>query len=332
MTAKPITVLGAGSFGTALAVLLARNHNLVPLWGHNPEHINALKTQHQNKRYLPNIKLSTSITPMYRLAAAVDAVDDILIAVPSYVFRDLLIELKPLLKDHHRIAWGTKGLDPKSHQLLHEVVQSELGSNRKIAVLSGPSFAAEIATNRPTAISLAGNDQDFLDDLSRRLHNNRFRVYQNSDLIGVEICGAVKNVLAIATGITDGLKLGANTRAALMTRGLIEMRRLCIALGGSENTVLSLAGVGDSILTCTDDQSRNRRFGFAIGQGESTKTAKKLINQVIEGVDNAEQIYLLAKKHKIDMPIVNQVHNVIHGNLKPVQAIHNLLSRSPKSE
>ena len=228
--------------------------------------------------------------------------------------------------------WATKGLDPATGNLLHHVLADAFGTDFPMAVLSGPSFAKEVANALPTAISLASNNEGFSKRLVQLLHQQSFRVYTHHDLIGMQVGGTVKNVLAIATGISDALGFGANTRCALITRGLAEMMRLCQALGGESQTLMGLAGMGDLILTCTDDQSRNRRFGLALGAGVKTQQALAQIQQVVEGKDNAQDVVALAHKLGVEMPICEQVAAVIYQHLEPKQAVLNLLSREAKAE
>ncbi|MFT3741423.1 MAG: NAD(P)H-dependent glycerol-3-phosphate dehydrogenase [Gammaproteobacteria bacterium] len=333
MTMKtPITVLGAGSWGTALAILLAKNHHAVRLWSHNPAHVAELQSTRRNLKYLPDFTLPDNITFYSDLTAALYQIQDILIVVPSQVFRNLLLELKPLLPDQARIAWGTKGLDPTSHTLLHATAHEILGPHFPLAVISGPSFAHEVAAGLPTAVCVASADQTFAHELSLRLINPSFRAYTTPDITGVEICGVIKNILAIAAGAVDALKLGSNAQSALMTRGLAEMQRLGLALGGAVPTFMGLAGVGDLILTCTDNHSRNRRFGRAIGEEKSKEAALAEIGQVVEGLNNLTTVYQLAHKLGVNMPITEQVYQVIYQNRPLSEAIQELFSRQPKSE
>ena len=325
-----VTVLGAGSWGTALALLLAKNGCEVRLWDRDEEHINSLREKRVNARYLPNFPFPDRIVVYHELGASIENVTDLMMAVPSHAFREVFSKMLPHLSPAVRIAWGTKGLDV-THQLLHVVVQSLLSPSTPIAVLSGPSIAREVAAGLPTAISLASNNQSFSQDLTRYLYNEYFRVYPSDDLIGVELCGAVKNVLAIAAGISDGMSLGANARSALITRGLTEMGRLCQALGGKQKTLLELAGVGDLILTCTDDQSRNRRFGLALGKGLDRLRAEKDIGQAVEGLYNAKQVYALAKSQGVEMPITQQVYRILYENVSSRAAVEALLQRVPKT-
>ena len=231
-----------------------------------------------------------------------------------------------------QIAWATKGFNSDNGSLLHKVVADIFSEQTPAALLSGPSFAAEVAADLPTAITIASPQPDFAALLADILHSERFRTYTNSDLIGVEVGGAVKNVMAIAAGIADGLGLGANTRAALITRGLNEIIRLGVKLGGKQETFMGLAGLGDLILTCTDNQSRNRRFGLALGQGKDRAEAIQEIGQEIEGISAAKETFLLAKKHGVDMPITEQTYKVLYEGLAPLEAVQNLLAREQKAE
>ena len=330
MTNRFITVLGAGSWGTALALVLARNGQEVRLWSREKDHVDKMRWQRVNNRYLPNYPFPKTLHVSDNLESSLDDVIDILIVVPSFAFQEVVIRIKPYINSNSRIAWGTKGLAATGY-LLHQVVEMELG-HLTMAAISGPSLAAEVVANLPTAIAVASNRAEFSRDLIKQLHGPCFRVYQNDDMIGVELCGSVKNILAIAAGIGDGLELGANARAALITRGLAEIGRLVYAMGGKQETLVGLAGLGDLVLTCTDNQSRNRQFGLALGKGIDVKTAEQAIGQAIEGLYNTAQVYKLAKKHAIDMPVTNQVYRILHENLDPRQAVRELLERSPKME
>ncbi|AAO91015.1 NAD(P)H-dependent glycerol-3-phosphate dehydrogenase [Coxiella burnetii] len=326
----PIAILGAGSWGTALALVLARKGQKVRLWSYESDHVDEMQAEGVNNRYLPNYPFPETLKAYCDLKASLEGVTDILIVVPSFAFHEVITRMKPLIDAKTRIAWGTKGL-AKGSRLLHEVVATELGQV-PMAVISGPSLATEVAANLPTAVSLASNNSQFSKDLIERLHGQRFRVYKNDDMIGVELCGSVKNILAIATGISDGLKLGSNARAALITRGLTEMGRLVSVFGGKQETLTGLAGLGDLVLTCTDNQSRNRRFGLALGEGVDKKEAQQAIGQAIEGLYNTDQVHALAQKHAIEMPLTFQVHRILHEDLDPQQAVQELLERSPKAE
>lgn len=324
-------MLGAGSWGTALAVLLARNNAPAVLWGHNAQHLAELAKARRNERLLPGVAFPGSLQVSADLAHALSAADDCLVAVPSHAFRETLTRLAPHLKPHMRVAWATKGLEPESGKLLHEVAQELLGA-RATAVISGPTFAREVAAGSPTALTVASATPQFAADLAARLHNDTLRAYTSDDVIGVELGGAIKNVLAIAAGIADGLGYGANTRAALITRGLAEMMRLGVALGGKRETFMGLAGLGDLVLTCTDDQSRNRRLGLALARGTALADALRDIGQIVEGVPTAREVMRLAKAHSIEMPISEQVYCVLHEGKSPRNAVQSLLQREQKAE
>ena len=329
---KKIAILGAGSWGTALALLAARNGCQTLLWGHNPEHIVALSQDRQNKRYLPDHPFPVNLTVTANLAEVVAFSHLLLVCVPSHAFKKTLIELKPYVSNEIKIAWASKGFNPDDGSLLHEIVAETFTAQTSAAILSGPTFAHEVAANLPTAITIASAQPHFAKQLSGILHSGLFRIYTSSDVIGVEVGGAVKNVLAIAAGIADGLGFGANTRAALITRGLNEIIRLGVKLGGKQETFMGLAGLGDLILTCTDNQSRNRRFGLALGLGKDRAAAIQAIGQEIEGISAAKETYLLAKKYAIDMPITEQTYKVLYEGLAPRTAVQNLLAREQKAE
>jgi glycerol-3-phosphate dehydrogenase (NAD(P)+) len=329
---KKIAILGAGSWGTALAILAARNGCQTLLWGHNPEHMLALATDRQNIRYLPNLPFPDNLQVTSELSDVATFSNLILICVPSHAFKKTLISLKPYSSIDIQIAWASKGFNPDDGCLLHEIVAEIFTEQTPAAILSGPTFAREVAANLPTALTIASAQPDFAKQLSTILHGGLFRIYTSSDVIGVEVGGAVKNVLAIAAGIADGLGFGANTRAALITRGLNEIIRLGVVLGGKQETFMGLAGLGDLILTCTDNQSRNRRFGLALGLGKNRNDAIQEIGQEIEGISAARETFLLAKKYGIEMPITEQTYKVLYEDLAPLTAVQNLLSREQKAE
>jgi glycerol-3-phosphate dehydrogenase (NAD(P)+) len=330
--AASITVLGAGSWGTALALLLARNGVETLLWGFDTNEVDALKQERQNSRYLPGIRFPDNLSVTSDLKKAVENQPLLLLAVPSHAFRSTLQAIKPHLTEQAKISWATKGLDKETGGLLHESAEEILGKQIPLAVISGPSFAREVAENLPTALTVASAHANFLEEIAGLLHNERFRVYTSNDMVGAQIGGAVKNVMAIAAGISDGLKFGANTRAALITRGLAEMIRLGIALGANQETFMGLAGMGDLILTCTDDQSRNRRMGLGLGKGRPVEMVREEIGQEVEGVSAAKEIYLLAQKHHVEMPITEQIYSVLYESLPPLDAVKNLLARDKKAE
>ena len=329
---KPIAVLGAGAWGTALAILFARNSRHTLLWGHEPEHIEALGKDRSNEVSLPGIPFPEALEPSDSLAQVLASCDDILIVVPSHALRSMLEQIKPLLRREHRLAWATKGLEKDTAKLLHENLVTVIGNDHPFAVISGPTFAAEVAQGLPTAITVASHNQQFADDLAQSMHNEFFRAYTSQDITGVEIGGAVKNVMAIAAGIADGLGFGANTRSALITRGLHEIMCLGTALGGQQETFMGLTGLGDLVLTCTDNQSRNRRYGLARAQGMNHEQALDSIKQVVEGIQTAREVLQLAQQHGVEMPITQQVYRVLYEDLDPRKAVHDLFARELKPE
>ncbi len=328
----PIAVIGAGSWGTALAIVAARNESPTRMWGRNPDHCRQMSTQRQNQRYLPGIALPENVRITPDLETCLDGVEDLLIAVPSHAFVDILERILSLTDSGIRIAWATKGLHPEQGTTLFDHVRTRFSTTTPLAILSGPTFATEVAAGLPTAIALACEDERFAYELGGRLQQPNFRVYSSSDMIGASIAGAVKNVLAIAAGIADGLGFGANTQAALITRGLAEMTRLSIAAGGQAQTMMGLAGLGDLILTCTDNQSRNRRMGLGLAGGHSVDEIRHRMGQVVEGVRTAQQVQWLAAQLNVDMPISRQVFRVLYEGIPPQRAVDELLSRAPGSE
>lgn len=328
-----ITVLGAGSWGTALALLVARNGVPTLLWSHRREHAAAMAAERRNTRYLPNAAFPATLAVTPDLAEAVaQASDAVLVAVPSHAFRDTLRLLSPHLPTGAGLIWATKGLDRASGCLLHETAREILGPERDMAVLSGPTFAAEVVRELPSAITVGASSEAFGAKIVAWLHNAYFRAYTTDDIIGAQLGGACKNVLAIAAGISDGLGYGANARAALITRGLAEMMRLSLALGARSETLMGLAGVGDLVLTATDNQSRNRRFGLGVGKGRPRAEIHAEIGQEIEGILAARLIHELAGRKGVDMPITAQTYRVLYEDLPPAEAVRNLLLREPKPE
>lgn len=325
-------MLGAGSWGTALAIQLARSNGPVTLWGHDAELMADLAEKRVNKRYLPGIPLPDRLMINPDLETSVQVAKDILLVVPSHAFRSVLTAVQPYLAEDARLVWATKGLESGSGKLLHEVAQEVLGDGVPTAVVSGPTFAREVAEGLPTAVTVASTDAQFANDLAARLHSKTFRAYTSDDVTGVEVGGAVKNVLAIAAGIADGLGYGANARTALITRGLAEMMRLGEALQGQRETFMGLAGLGDLVLTCTDNQSRNRRLGLALGQGKLLEEALAAIDQVVEGVQTAREVHDLALSRGVDMPITEQIYAVLYEARKPKDAVQALLTRDQKAE
>ncbi|OIQ47182.1 MAG: glycerol-3-phosphate dehydrogenase [Gammaproteobacteria bacterium MedPE] len=328
-----IAVLGAGSYGSALAICLARNNNNTLMWAHNPEHVAQLKKDGSNEKYLPGAKFPDTLTMSDDLASVVAATKTILVVVPSFAFVDMLKQLKPLLTPEHRLAWATKGLEAETGRLLQDVAREVLGDKIALAVLSGPTFAKEMAAGMPTAISLASSEPEFAEHLAQLLHNEKnFRVYQNTDFTGIQLGGAVKNVIAIGAGMSDGLGFGANARIALVTRGLAELCRVGQAVGAEQATFMGMAGLGDLVLTCTDNQSRNRRFGLALGKGVGIEDAIAEIGQVVEGYRNTKEVYLLAQRLGVEMPITEQIYQVLYEGKDASIAAKALLGRAKKIE
>jgi len=325
-----IAVLGAGSWGTALAILLSRNGINVRLWGHLHEEIEPLLAERENRQYLPGIPFPEGLQPTISLAETVDGADEVLVVVPSHAFRQTLERVKPLLSTAP-LNWATKGLEPETHKLLHQVAEEVLGE-RPMAIISGPTFAMEVAAGLPTAVTVASTSAAHAQQFANHLNSDCFRAYTSSDIIGVQVGGGAKNVLAIAAGIADGLGFGANTRAALITRGLAEIMRLGQALGGKSETFMGLAGLGDLALTCTDNQSRNRRMGLALAKGLTIKQARLEIGQEVEGVNTAQEIYQKARDLNVEMPITEQVYRILYEGLDPKEAVQRLLGREIKAE
>ncbi|WP_114194791.1 NAD(P)H-dependent glycerol-3-phosphate dehydrogenase [Edaphovirga cremea] len=328
-----MTVIGAGSYGTALAITLARNGHSVVLWGHNPKHIQALQNSRCNQVFLPDVPFPDTLVLEADLGKALAASRNVLVVVPSHVFGDVLRQIKPHLRADARIVWATKGLEAETGRLLQDVAREALGDTIPLAVVSGPTFAKELAAGLPTAIALASTDAVFADDLQKLLHCGKsFRVYSNPDFIGVQLGGAVKNVIAIGAGMSDGIGFGANARTALITRGLAEMSRLGSALGADPSTFMGMAGLGDLVLTCTDNQSRNRRFGIMLGQGLDVQEAQDKIGQVVEGYRNTKEVLALAKRMNVEMPITEQIYQVLYCNKDAREAAISLLGRTSKDE
>ncbi len=330
---QSVSVIGAGSYGTALAITLARNGHPTVLWGHNPHHLQRLQADRCNAEFLPDVPFPDNLVIEPSLSRAITASQDILVVVPSHVFGEVLSQIKPCLGNDSRLVWATKGLERETGRLLQDVAREILGQSIPLAVISGPTFAKELAAGLPTAIALAATDLIFADELQKKLHCGKsFRVYSNHDLIGVQLGGAVKNVIAIGAGLSDGIGFGANARTALITRGLAEMSRLGAALGADPATFMGMAGLGDLVLTCTDNQSRNRRFGMLLGQGNCVGDAEKSIGQVVEGYRNTKEVKALAARVGVEMPITEQIFQVLYCGKPAREAALSLLGRERKDE
>lgn len=325
-----LAVIGAGSWGTALAVTLSAKH-AVSVWCRNKDLAAALRRDKENKRYLPGVGLPAALRVVDQIERALESAELALFAVPTAGLRETLRSARGFMAEAGCI-WVCKGFEQGTGKLPHEVVAEELLPSTYCGVLSGPSFAADVARGLPTAVTLASLDQDFAVSTARQLHTGRFRVYSSTDLIGVEVGGAVKNVIAIAAGICDGLHLGDSARAALVTRGLAETTRLGLKLGGRAETFMGLSGLGDLTLTCAGDLSRNRRVGLALASGKTVPQILADLGHVAEGVHTASEVLRLAERLGVEMPITQAVASVLDGSVSPVGAVEALLHRDPKAE
>lgn len=328
----PIAVVGAGSWGTALAIQCVRAGHPTRLWGRDASQLALLARDRRNARYLPDAPFPDGLTVATDLRAALADVRDVLVVVPSHALRETLALLRPCLRDETRVAWATKGFELATGLLPHQVAREVLGAARPIAVLSGPTFAREVGAGLPTAMTVASPDPLFASELAHALSSTHFRAYTSSDIVGVEVGGAVKNVLAVGAGLADGLGFGANTRVALITRGLVEMTRLGVALGARRETFMGLAGLGDLVLTCTDNQSRNRRFGLLLAAGRGLEDARREIGQVVEGYPAARAVRAVARGLEVDMPICESVYQVLYENAPAPGLVHGLMTRPIKAE
>jgi glycerol-3-phosphate dehydrogenase (NAD(P)+) len=328
----PTTVIGAGAWGTALAIAIARNGHEVLLWGRDPEHLAAMQKTHSNERYLSGLAFPDTLTIAADFEQALKNSKHILISVPSIAFSEMLQKIKPFLTDKVPVSWATKGLTPETGHFLYDTATTILGVSHPLAVISGPSFAAEVAKDLPTAITVAAKDETFSHALASAMHSPTFRAYTTHDVLGVQIGGTVKNVMAIAAGIADGLGFGANARAALITRGMAEILRLAANLGAETETMFGLSGIGDLILTCTDDQSRNRQLGLAIGRGLTVDQAVAEVGKTVEGMHAAREVLLRAQQAGIEMPIVEQVCKILFEGYDPRESVQILLNREQKAE
>lgn len=327
-----IAVFGAGSWGTALAMQLARCGHQVRLWARDRGQVAAMREQRVNARYLPGIELDRRIEPVESIAAALIGAERVLVAVPSPAFAAMLDALAAGLTPEIGLAWATKGFEPGTGRLLSEVAGEKLGPDVPLAAVTGPSFAGEVARGLPTAVSIGASDPEFGRAWAALLHGSSFRAYYTADLVGAQLGGAVKNVLAIACGMVDGLGLGDNTRAALITRGLAELMRLGEALGAEARTLMGLAGLGDLVLTCTGNASRNRRFGLALGRGASVDQALAEVGQVVEGHMAAGEVMRLAERVGVELPICEQVHGILYRGWNAARGVQVLMEREPKAE
>jgi len=329
---RPWAVIGAGSWGTALAIQFARAGHPVRLWGRDPAQQAAMAQARCNARYLPEAPFPPGLEAVATLDAALDGASDLLVAVPSHALRGVLAGLAARLAPTARIAWATKGFELETGLLPHQVAREVLGADRSMAVLSGPTFAREVGAGLPTAMTVASTDEAFATALAHDLSAGQFRAYISTDMVGVEVGGAIKNVLALGAGLSDGLGFGANTRVALITRGLVEMTRLGVALGARRETFMGLAGLGDLVLTCTDDQSRNRRFGLLLAAGRTPQAALAEIGQVVEGYLAARAVRAVAHREGVEMPICDGIYRLLYEGLPAREVVKALMSRPIKAE
>ncbi len=331
-TSTRVGVYGAGSWGTALAAALARNGHAVRLWGRDPAALADMAKQHCNKRYLPDAELPEQLEFEANFSALAKWNTLPLIVVPSHAFVDCVRQLHEFNPSLTGVAWATKGFEPGSGRFLHEVVGEIFGASVDQAVVTGPTFAKEVACAMPSALTVHSGNLEFAQRVAALLHGSNLRAYSGNDIAGAELGGAMKNVLAVATGIADGMGLGLNARAGIITRGLNEMMRLNAALGGQIETIMGLAGLGDLVLTSTGDLSRNRRLGLALGRGVSIEDAVAEIGQVVESVQTADEVMRLAKRHGLDLPIAERVQAVLHREITPAEGLKSLLAREQKPE
>ena len=320
-----VAILGGGSWGTALAIHLAKNAGAVRLWAREPEVVEGIRARRRSPWYLPDLDIPASVAATTDAAEAVDGASLVVVAVPSEFFAATL-KNAGLLPDAAPIVTATKGFEPERHVRMSEVV-SEQFPRARVAALSGPTFAREVALGRPTAAVIASRDDVLAAELQKRLGSREFRLYANRDVVGVETGGALKNVMAIATGLVDGLGLGENARAALITRGLAEMTRLAVALGAAPATLAGLAGLGDLVLTCTGSLSRNRQLGIALTRGQTVAAVERETRMVAEGVRTVTSALALARRHSVSMPICEEVGAALFEGKAPTEALTSLLER-----
>ena len=331
---EQVCVLGAGSWGTTLAHVLARNGHGVVLWAHDPAVAEEIRSSSTNEKYLPDVALDRTLDARTEMHGALEGATVVVSATPSHAVREVFEEARPAFPKSALVVSGSKGIEIETGLRMSQVITSALSGrfSGSVAVLSGPSFAAELVRGLPTAAAAAAERPEVARRCQVLFQSDYFRVYTQSDVIGTELGGALKNVIAIAAGISDGLELGSNARAALLTRGLAELVRLIVALGGEETTLSGLAGVGDLILTCTGGLSRNRRFGLAIGRGASLDEALEEVEQVVEGIPTTRAARRLARENGVEMPIVDAVYSLLFEDVEPREALAELMAREPKPE
>ena len=323
-----IAIIGAGIWGTALAVRFAKNGSRVHLWGRNRTLIARMAATRCNESYLPDIKLPDTIECHEDFATAITAADIILLVTPTPSIRQLTQRLAPLLNDQHLgLAWAAKGIEAESGCWIHEIILQTLHCNLPLATISGPSFAHEVAMELPTALVVASAQKSFADTVAAMLHGDNLRVYTTDDIMGVECGGAVKNVIAIAAGIAAGLGLGENAKAALVTRGIAEVIRFSVAVGGRSETIVGLSGIGDIVLSCSSSTSRNQKFGKMIVKYGSSQKAYRKNTTIVEGVETARAVLQIAQRHKIEMPICETIALILADRISAAEAVQQLLQR-----
>lgn len=327
-----VAVLGAGSFGTALAIHLARRGHHTYLWARNSAALAAMQEARENSRYLPGTPFPTKLHLEPDLATVVRGSLDIVIGTPSAALEETCLALAPHLMAGQGLVCAAKGLQPGTARMAHEVMAAALPVGTPVALISGPTFAKELAMGLPTAVTIASFSDNYAQTVAEMFHGDGFRAYPSDDVIGVEIGGAAKNVMAIGVGVADGLGLGANTRAGFITRSLAELMRIGVAAGAHPETFMGLAGLGDLVLTCTDNQSRNRRFGLLLAEGKTPEQACAIIGQVVEGAKAAPEVLRLAAQLGVETPIVAEIAKVISGEISPTQAVMNLAMRPLRAE
>jgi len=331
MNPHHIAILGAGSWGTALASVLVQNGHHVTLWMRSEKQKRQIKENQVNSKYLPDILLSEKIIPETNAMLALTNADIVILAIPTQQIRSVLKMYKEFIPDSALIINVAKGIEKTTHLTISKIVEEEIGK-RDFAVVSGPSHAEEVAMRLPTTLVAASSRQKLAEKAQNLLMNKYLRVYTNPDVIGVELAGALKNVIAFGAGIADGIGYGDNAKAALMTRGITEMARLGNTMGASLNTFAGLSGIGDLIVTCTSMHSRNRRAGILVGQGKSLDEALKEVGMVVEGVSTAQAVHELAQKYQVDLPITSAIYEVLYEDQDVQQAVYNLMTRSKKNE
>ena len=327
-----ITILGAGAWGTALGIHFAKHNHQIAMWTHNAEHAQAMQQSRENERYLPHFRLPDNLNVYADMPEALRESELVLVVTPVVGLRSSVEQLKRHGGGHLPILTACKGFELDTGLLTFQVVQEVLPENPRIGVLSGPSFAQELAQQLPCAVCLASQNEAWLHELVQELNTNVMRLYANSDVIGVSVGGAVKNIMAIATGLSDGLNYGLNARAALVTRGLAEITRLAVAMGAHTKTMMGLAGMGDLILTCTGALSRNRKVGLGLAEGKTLHQVLKEIGHVAEGVPTIEEVHNAAAKYQIDMPITDMLYQLVRNELAANDVVERLMQREPKSE